>query len=222
MSPAPRADAEVQRRSAGDSTEELHAAAVAHADPKAGLRWIDVGCGTGHVLRTLRDAHAPARLVGVDVLPWLDDDLCDAVELHVGDAPALLPGLEPADRVLMVETIEHLEAPWTTLRAAARLVAPGGRLVVTTPHVATLRHRLELPLRGRLTSFRPHELQHLTPALPHVTEAILNAEGLRTARTYAQRDVIPGAGGRHWPRAVAGRFPSLLHISVVTIADRPR
>ena len=46
-----------------------------------------------------------------------------------------------ADRVLLVEVMEHLEAPWTVLRATADRVKPGGVMVVTTPNVATLHHR---------------------------------------------------------------------------------
>jgi 2-polyprenyl-3-methyl-5-hydroxy-6-metoxy-1,4-benzoquinol methylase len=142
--------------------------------------------------------------------------------MHVGDAMSVLVDLEPADRVLVVETIEHVDAPWALLRHAARLVRPGGIIVVTTPNIATLRHRLELPIRGELTSFRPHEIQHLTPALPHVTESVLAQEGLSNVpRTYAGRDIVPFTGGRVWPTRVAGTFPSWLNISVITAAKRP-
>lgn len=196
-------NAGVQVRSGGNSTEEIHSSALAYAQPQPGLRWIDIGCGTGDVLRAVRDRWEPTSLVGVDVLPWLRDDLSSDVELHIGDAVAILERLAPADRVLIVETLEHVDAPWTILRAAARLVAPGGLIVVTTPHVATLRHRLELLIRGQLTSFRPHELQHLTPALPHVTEAILRDETLTTKRGFTGRDIVPGTGRRLWPVALA-------------------
>ena len=40
---------------------------------------------------------------------------------------------------MLVETIEHLQAPWSTLANAARAVAPGGWIVVSTPSLATLR-----------------------------------------------------------------------------------
>lgn len=96
-----------------------------------------------------------------NILPWLASDLQEDIEMHVGD-PVLIAGdLAPADRVLLVETLEHVEAPWTLLRISARLVKPGGVLVVTTPNIMTLRHRLELLARGQLTSFRPQEPQHL-------------------------------------------------------------
>ncbi len=171
-----------QLASAGDSCPEIHAAALAHARPEPGLRWLDIGCGTGDVLREIRDRHKPSKLIGLDIIDWLADDLRNDVELLTGPAESALDGVEQVDRVLMVEVLEHLEAPWTVLRAAARRVAPGGVLVVTTPNVASLRHRLELLVRGQLTAFRPDNLPHLTPGLPHVIERVLADEGLQAAR----------------------------------------
>ncbi|MGH2762844.1 MAG: class I SAM-dependent methyltransferase, partial [Thermoleophilaceae bacterium] len=204
-----------QLASAGDSCPEIHAAAVEHARPQRSLRWLDIGCGTGAVLREIRDRHAPSRLIGLDVIDWLDDDLRGDVELLTGAAEAALEGVEPVDRVLMVEVLEHLEAPWTVLRAAARKVAPGGRLVVTTPNVATLRHRLELLVRGQLTAFRPDNLPHLTPALPHVIERVLADEGLRVGHAHAGTDVVPLTGGRRWPGSLTRRLDQLMRVSLV-------
>jgi SAM-dependent methyltransferase len=212
----------IQRRSAGASPSQIKSAALTLSSPQVGLSWVDVGAGTGDLLRTIRDEWQPLSLTSVDVLPWLADDLKADVSEHVGDPLEILPALEPSDRVISVETLEHMEAPWTTLRLCARLVRPGGRLVVTTPNVATLRHRIELPLFGRLTSFRPHELQHLTPGLPHVIASILSQEGMTLlSRSYAGTDVIPLLRGRTWSPAAARRFPQLLNISLIIAATRP-
>jgi 2-polyprenyl-3-methyl-5-hydroxy-6-metoxy-1,4-benzoquinol methylase len=133
-----------------------------------------------------------------------------------------LPSIQPAERVVRIETLEHLEAQWLTLRLCARLVRRGGRLVVTTPNIASLRHRFELALRGGLTSFRPHELQHLTPALSHVIESMLNQEGMTVvARSYAGADVIPLSGGLIWPVRATRVAPRLLNISLMIAAVRP-
>lgn len=219
--PSPGAD--VQRRSAGVSLQSINDTALRLAAPEPRLSWIDVGAGTGELLRTIHNRWRPSSLTSVDILPWLASDLRSVVAEHVGDALDVLPSIEPADRVMLVETIEHLEAPWRTLRLCARLVKPGGRLVVSTPNVASLRHRVELGLKGRLTSFRPDALQHLTPALPHVIEAILVQEGMEIApRSFAGDDVIPLTGGRTWPPAVAGAAPSLLKVSVAVAALRRR
>ncbi len=209
-----------QQASAGKSDEPIVNAVLEAARPERGLRWLDIGCGTGDLLRRIRDEWEPLSLAGVDALPWLDPDLADDVDFH--EVSADVADMPVADRVLMVETIEHLEAPWTSLRRAAQLVAPNGWLVVSTPNVATLRHRLDLSVRGQLTSFRPDNEPHLTPALPHVTSRILASEGLQVQEPlYAAADVVPFTGGRHWPEAMRLRFPRPLSISVIVAGSRP-
>jgi SAM-dependent methyltransferase len=207
--------------SAGASTQAIADAALDAAHPEPGLRWLDIGCGRGDLLRALRDRWQPASLAGVDPLDWLAEDLRADVDFR--ELPAEEVGaLAPADRVLMVEVIEHLEAPWTALRAAARRVAPGGWIVVSTPNLATLRNRIELALRGNLTSFRPGYEPHVSPALPHVTRRILGEEGLAPQPpAFAGADVISLSGGRVWPEPVRTRWPALTSVSIVIAARRP-
>ncbi len=206
--------------SGGASSEAIVAAALAAARPAPGLRWLDVGCGRGDLLRAVRDRFSPAALHGIDPIDWLAEDLREDVSFHTlaaeeaGDLPAV-------DRVMMVEVIEHLEAPWSALRQAARLLAPGGRMVVTTPNLASLRNRLELAAKGSLTSFRAGYDPHVSPALPHVTSRILGEEGLAVEPpSYAGADVISLTGGRTWPAALQRRRPRLTSISVIVAASR--
>jgi SAM-dependent methyltransferase len=209
-----------QISSEGTSTREILDGALAAAHPARGLRWLDIGCGRGDLLRAIRDEWEPAGLCGIDPIDWLAPDLKDDVDFSAVAAEQA-DDLPPFDRVLMIEVIEHLEAPWSALRGAARLVAPGGRLVVSTPNLITLRHRLELAARGRLTSFRPDNQPHLSPALPHVTERILAEEGLSVdPPSFAGADVISLTGGRTWPTGVRRRYPALTSVSVLVSATR--
>jgi SAM-dependent methyltransferase len=217
--PAVRAYSD-QVATSGRSTEEIVDAALAASHPRPQLSWLDIGCGRGDLLRRIRDQWKPAALYGIDPIDWLDEDLKSDVSFRTVAAEQA-DDLPVADRVLMVEVIEHLEAPWSALRQAAKLVAPGGRLVVSTPNIATARNRMELGLRGRLTSFRPDNQPHLSPALPHVTERILNEEGLSLdPPTFAGADVISLTGGRIWPSGIRERFPALTSISVILSARR--
>jgi SAM-dependent methyltransferase len=211
-----------QLDSAGASMAEIVDGALAAADPEPRLRWLDIGCGRGDLLRAVRDRWQPASLAGIDAIDWLDADLHEDVSFTTIAAEDAAAHLQAADRVTMVEVIEHLEAPWTVLRQAARLVAPGGRLVVSTPNLATLRNRLELGLRGHLTSFRPDYSPHVSPALPHVTVRILQEEGLAPEPpAFAGADVVSFSKGRLWPEAIRRRYPALTSVSVIVAAQRP-
>jgi 2-polyprenyl-3-methyl-5-hydroxy-6-metoxy-1,4-benzoquinol methylase len=209
----------IQLGSGGDSTTEIHAAALQAAVPATKLSWLDIGCGKGAVLRKVRDTWSPRSLRGVDLIDWLEEDLRQDVQLLTGPAEEMLAEVGPVDRVLMVEVIANLEAPWTVLRAAARLVAPGGRIVVSTPNTQSLRSRLELLTKGQLTGFRPENKPHFTPALPHVIERVLREEGLSTHRLYRGRDVIPFTGGRPWSDGVHRRAFELTSVSVIVVGS---
>ena len=171
-------------------------------------------------MRKVRDCWSPRSLCGLDLIDWLEDDLRREVQLVTGPAEERLAELGPADRVLMVEVLANLEAPWTALRAAARLVAPGGRIVVTTPNIQSLRSRMELLARGQLTGFRPENEPHFTPALPHVIERVLREEGLSTRRLYRGRDVVPLTGGRPWPNGINRRIAGLTSVSLLVVGLR--
>jgi SAM-dependent methyltransferase len=211
---------EDQLESGGASTDEILESALAAARPQPGLTWLDIGCGRGDLLRLVRDRWRPVSLHGLDPIDWLDEDLRDDVSFHrlaAEDATSL----QPADRVMLIEVLEHLESPWTTLRQAARLVAEGGRIVISTPNLATLRNRLELALKGNLTSFRPDYEPHISPALPHVTRRILEDERFEVEPPlFAGADVISLTGGRSWPGALRARYPALTSISVIISAAR--
>jgi SAM-dependent methyltransferase len=207
--------------SEGASMREIVEGALQAARPERHLSWLDIGCGSGDALRAIRDAWEPRELRGIDAIDWLADDLRGDVDFQALAAEDA-HDLAVADRVLLIEVIEHLEAPWSILRTAARLVAPGGWLVVSTPNIKTLRNRLELGLRGGLTSFRSDFEPHVSPALPHVSTRILGEEGLiAEPPVYAGADVISLTKGRVWRESLRRRYPALASISVIVAAQRP-
>lgn len=42
---------------------------IGEIDPPTGLRWLDVGCGTGAITEAIADLAQPSRIVGVDTSP---------------------------------------------------------------------------------------------------------------------------------------------------------
>lgn len=106
--------------------------------PFAGLRLIDIGCGGGLIAE-------PMRRMGFEVTA------VDASSENIGTARAHAEqmgldisyraataeqmeaeGAGPFDVVLALEIVEHVADPEAFLRTCARLIAPGGMMVVAT------------------------------------------------------------------------------------------
>lgn len=100
-----------------------------------GYRVLEVGCGTGNVLRTLTDACPTGTVVGMDLF-------ADGLRFARARLPnALLvrgdvlhpPFAERFEIVGMFDVLEHLEDDLGALRALRLLVADGGTLILTVP-----------------------------------------------------------------------------------------
>ena len=108
--------------------------------PRAGERWLDVGCGRGAVLLPVAAAVGPeGRAVGVDISSGMVEQTrrlaadrgFEHLELAVGDAtaPAVVG---PFDAVASSLVLFFLPDPGAALRSWLPLMAPGARLGVVT------------------------------------------------------------------------------------------
>ena len=139
------------------------------AQVAAGRTVLDAGCGTAYGCRLL--AHAGARRVlGLDiaasVVESVGGDLPSTVTLSTGDVRALELESASVELVTCFEVLEQLEDPETALDELARVLTPGGLLLVSSPNP------------GVRPPGNPHHRHELTPAqleaalrerLPHVT-----------------------------------------------------
>lgn len=119
------------------------------------MRVLDVGCGTGLNARILRDmGHT---VVGTDLSPVAIERLKEAgFEGYVCDVPAGLPFESGSfDLVYASEVIEHIGDTEGFLAELARVLKPGGMLMLSTPNSAFWPFRI-LGLLGRT----PTEVQH--------------------------------------------------------------
>ena len=103
-----------------------------------GARVLDVGCGGGILSESM--ARSGARVLGID----LSQAVLDVAELHALEsmvqvqyqaiAAEDLAAAQPAtyDLVTCMEMLEHVPDPAAVLQALARLVRPGGDVMVST------------------------------------------------------------------------------------------
>jgi SAM-dependent methyltransferase len=115
-----------------------------------GARVLDAGCGSGRIFRYDLGPVA-AQIVGVDITPQLREN----PNIHrplLGDVRALPLRDASFDVVLTSHVVEHLPRPEAAFREMARVLRPGGRLLVLTPNrfhyvplvAALLPHRLHV------------------------------------------------------------------------------
>jgi SAM-dependent methyltransferase len=109
----------------------LHEATLAALAPLAGLRLLDVGCGTG--LAMLLAARQGARVTGLDVaVPMLRiarERLPEAV-LQAGDLQALPFDDGTFDVVTAFNAVQYAADPAVAVAELARVTRPGGRVAV--------------------------------------------------------------------------------------------
>jgi ubiquinone/menaquinone biosynthesis C-methylase UbiE len=98
-------------------------------------RVVDIACGTGYGTRAMKVAGARSA-VGFDISQEAVDHArqCYGVDARVGDALAIPLPDASVDVVVSFETIEHVTDPGRFLDECRRIIAPGGRIIISTPN----------------------------------------------------------------------------------------
>jgi SAM-dependent methyltransferase len=162
--------------------EELDRLIGAYCGAATGERVLDLCCGTGRLGALLPGA---AAVVGIDISTVA---LGLAAARHSADARCAFAGMEAAalgfpdasfDRVLFVDAVEHVRDPPKVLAEAARVLRPGGRLMLTVANRDGLNQRLSRKLgTGQFVTNYQHIHEFSWPE----TQSMLAGVGLRPER----------------------------------------
>lgn len=121
--------------------------------PSKVARMLDVGCGAGATTAAVKQARQVAWAGGVEYVPEVTaaaEKVLDRV--WQGDAAAAPLEAEipqgSLDLVLCLDVLEHMADPWTMVRRLSKLIAPGGRLIVSVPNIRHWKFIWRLAMRG--------------------------------------------------------------------------
>jgi SAM-dependent methyltransferase len=189
-----------------DEVERLVAARFP-PERRSGVRALDVGAGA-----------LSRRLFGLgftDLLAWeLEPERFEPTEIPVEAVDLNGPFPEPPPGgfglVTAVEVIEHLENPFHFLREVARLLAPDGILVLTSPNIESAASRLKFLAKGEFRWFGEDDYRawgHIQPISAWQLDKAARRAGLQILeRSYNLRDtlVVADPGARSIAAAVVG------------------
>jgi SAM-dependent methyltransferase len=186
---------------------------------------LDVGCNVGE---SLRWAHAQGieRLRGLDINPAAVEaalqNLRGFADVQVAHSSAdEIPFPDgSADLVLCLEVLEHIPAELRprAIREMARVLAPGGRLLLTVPH------------RGAFAFLDPENMRFRLPAVHRLLARHVGGAGKERGYVGQKHGVVPhhhftraeieGLLGPHF-RIVAMRGRGLLLFPICTWLQWP-
>lgn len=140
-----------------------HKMVIKHLQPKRdliGKRVLEIGCGLGGFACWLAtQAERPKHIVAADFAAtavqkgraFAVEHNLSGITWEVADVQAIAHRDATFDTVISCETIEHVLFPKLALSELARVLRPGGRLLLTTPnYLGTLGlYRAYLRMRGR-------------------------------------------------------------------------
>jgi len=113
---------------------------------------LDVPAGEGALAARLINAGFDVRCC--DLYPEIFR--LDGVDIHRGNLDAELPFSDRSfDYITCLEGLEHIENPQQAMREFARLLKPGGHLIISVPNILNIEERLKWLIHGYTSHFKP-------------------------------------------------------------------
>ncbi len=138
---------------------------------------LDIGCGPGVLINEMRSRGWRVR--GTERSPSAAAQARDVFHLDVSavDVGELVAAGNTYDAVVLWHVAEHLHVPDATVREIARLLRPGGVLLIAVPNFESPEARI-----GRAGWFHLDVPRHLVHFTPSTLMAVLRDAGFRPVK----------------------------------------
>ena len=137
---------------------EIHETVARILDPFARGKLLDVPAGEGAL--SARLSEAGFTVLACDLYSEIFK-LTD-IQIRRGDLSGALPYADSEFQyITCLEGLEHIENPHQAIREFARLLAPGGRLIISVPNILNVEERVKWLLHGYTSHFKPISQDHL-------------------------------------------------------------
>lgn len=200
------------RASRGGSSEVIHARILQWVQEKGWAGTVaDLGAGQGILTRRLFEHGAFSRVTGVDFMEkgeglpqgidWVKQDLNAPISMRSSSL----------DGAVAAEVIEHLENPRAFVRECARVLRPGGTLLLSTPNNESWRAMVSLLARGHFVAFTGSSYPaHITALLREDLARILSEAGFSHIEfRFTDEGCVPGFTRTSWQGLSLGMLRGL-------------
>jgi len=137
---------------------EIHDTVARILDPFPRGKLLDVPAGEGALSARLTEMGFTVQ--ACDLYPEIFR-LTD-VQVRRGDLSGALPYEDSEFHyITCLEGLEHIENPHQAIREFARLLAPGGRLIISVPNILNIEERVKWLFNGYTSHFKPISQDHL-------------------------------------------------------------
>ena len=118
---------------------------------------VEVGCREGVLANTLLNYHYK-NLTLIDIEDNLSPRIKKQIQFQKCDvsfAPIPL-ATQSQDAIIATQVVEHLENPFFFFREAKRVLKEKGQLIISIPHIFSIRSKIDFLLHGDLHRYNEH------------------------------------------------------------------